>query len=55
MLSYTLTGPDDAAVAVALNFGDAPAHADLPERAWQPEAGSPTADLPPYGWMVATS
>ncbi|MCU7723763.1 alpha-amylase family glycosyl hydrolase [Actinoplanes sp. KI2] len=54
VLSYTLAGPDDAAVAVALNFGDVPARAELPHRPWRPEAGSPTADLPPYGWMVAT-
>ena len=55
VLSYTLTGPDDTAVAVALNFGDTPVSAELPGRVWRAEAGNPTADLPPYGWMVATA
>jgi glycosidase len=55
LLSYTLAGPDGAAVGVALNFGDTPARAELPNRPWHPEAGSPTADLPPFGWMIATA
>jgi hypothetical protein len=39
---------------VALNFGDTPVSAELPNRAWHAEAGQPTADLPPFGWTVAT-
>ncbi|MFC7275216.1 alpha-amylase family glycosyl hydrolase [Paractinoplanes rhizophilus] len=62
VLSYTLAGPEGQGVAVALNFGDAPATAELPPRAWRAEAGDPNADLStgkvalaPFAWTVATA
>jgi glycosidase len=62
VLSYTLSGPEGDAVAVALNFGDTPATAGVPARAWRHEAGETTIDphtgeaaLPPFGWSVATA
>lgn len=56
VLSYTLTGPDNAVIAVALNFGDQPATADLPARDWQHEAGEAgITHLPPWGWSIASA
>ncbi|WP_433368898.1 alpha-amylase family glycosyl hydrolase [Actinoplanes sp. CA-142083] len=62
VLSYTLTGPEGQGVAVALNFGDTPATAELPSRPWHAEAGDTNADLSagevalaPFGWTVATA
>ena len=59
VLSYSLAGPGGDAVAVALNFGDKPATAELPARAWTVEAGGElggaAVSLPPFGWSVATA
>ena len=61
VLSYTLAG-EGAAVAVALNFADTPATAEVPPGQWRTEDGDSTVDpatgktdLPPFGWTVATS
>jgi glycosidase len=63
VLAYTLSAPDGgAAVAVALNFGPAPATATVPAAPWVHAAGDTAIDaatgsasLPPLGWSVATA
>ncbi|WP_406376240.1 alpha-amylase family glycosyl hydrolase [Streptomyces sp. NBC_00647] len=63
VLSYTLTAPDSgSAVAVALNFGLAPATADIPAASWTCAAGDASVEpatgsvsLPPLGWFIATT
>lgn len=63
VLSYTLADQDSgAAVAVALNYGSAPAVAAVPAAPWTRAAGDAVIDpatgsvsLPPLGWFVATA
>ncbi|MGW7609451.1 alpha-amylase family glycosyl hydrolase [Streptomyces sp. NPDC054766] len=63
VLSYTLAAPDaGATLAVALNFGPAPATAGIPAAPWEPVAGDASVDsvtgsvsLPPVGWFIATT
>ncbi|MCT9006822.1 alpha-amylase family glycosyl hydrolase [Streptomyces rhizosphaerihabitans] len=63
VLSYTLAAPDaGATLAVALNFGPAPATAGIPAAPWAPVAGDASVDsvtgsvsLPPVGWFIATT
>ncbi|MCX4999124.1 alpha-amylase family protein [Streptomyces longwoodensis] len=67
VLTYTLTDPaagpgSGAAVAVALNFGAAPATGAVPAAPWtrgagdgDVDAGSGTVSLPAFGWCVATA
>lgn len=63
VLSYTLADQDSgAAVAVALNYGSAPAGAAVPAAPWTRAAGDAVIDpatgsvsLPPLGWCVATA
>ncbi|WP_392958925.1 alpha-amylase family glycosyl hydrolase [Streptomyces sp. LN245] len=63
VLSYTLAAPDAySTLAVALNFGPAPATAGIPAAVWAPVAGDASVDsatgtvsLPATGWFIATT
>ncbi|MFD6553638.1 alpha-amylase family glycosyl hydrolase [Streptomyces sp. NPDC058398] len=63
VLSYTLAALDaGSTLAVALNFGPAPATAGIPAARWTPVAGDGSVDsatgtvsLPPTGWFIATA
>jgi glycosidase len=63
VLSYTLAAPDaGSTLAVALNFGPAPATAGIPAAVWTPVAGDASVDsatgtvsLPATGWFIATT